>query len=275
MDAGWFGALGAAGSALLAASGYLYKLRRERQRTARAALYHLLELNHRVVRVHEAVGAMPSDFLVLFERSLLRHGVSLDEAVRQQLSGMVGKLVRATMEVQLDDLRETIGVPLEKVLDELAKDDPFLAFTLKGRDALARVLQPMDKLRDHGRLAEFATILEGTQAIKDIVSDLLREFSTEEIRKAVLDTAMSVGVLTWLRCRYFLRSNYSNRRQELLKQFIDSLVEKMLPELKGAYASPTGGAQSGRQPSSGLGPVDLGRDGEFVRATWSPGQRPS
>ncbi|MBM5575321.1 hypothetical protein [Deefgea sp. CFH1-16] len=145
MDPKIIGLLGTALSAIIAALSYWAKTKHERRRATRAVLYYLLEVEHLVRKMHYARN-LPNDCVDEMRRTLEINGLVLTEPDAEAAVEEIGQFLHVFATAEFQNLAATIAEPFEKALVELSREDPFLAFTLRGRDQLVMLPQKLAEL---------------------------------------------------------------------------------------------------------------------------------
>ncbi|HEY8876493.1 MAG TPA: hypothetical protein VIN03_02945 [Roseateles sp.] len=123
-------ALGAVGSAMLAAAGYIAKLRYERKRTLRVTLFYLLQLRHSAVVDELIATQLPERVIKALNEALGDQKLDLTDAETESLVREARPILAAVAERQSAAELQEIRGQLAKSLSDLAKDEPVLAFRL-------------------------------------------------------------------------------------------------------------------------------------------------
>lgn len=233
MDPASISFIGTAVSAATAAAAYVFKNRHERRRSTRAALYYLLEVHHFIRKVVALNEQYPSLFLELIEDELAGIGAAISSVDRKQVQDALPRFISAFVENELHDLAESIAEPFAKTLAELSREDPFLAFKLRGRDKLILLSQRLSaaNAKANGRDSETDA---GHQVLPLQLETFLRELTVDELKVSLLQTAARCGVLTSIRVRRLLRTadheSSRARMSKKIKPYIQQLVRKMVAD---------------------------------------------
>jgi hypothetical protein len=81
-------------------------------------------------------------------KALKDRGVVLPESDLADIARTLRSALRAFAATNLEELSREVLVPYGTALLDLAKDDPVLAFTLKGRDSMSGPMKLLDSLQD-------------------------------------------------------------------------------------------------------------------------------
>lgn len=246
MDPVALGILGAALSGLIAAISYLAKTRHERRRTTRAVLYYLLELHHLVSRIHYGLKHFPEDYIAQCKRAMASKGLVLSDADAAKIDGDLRQVLHAFALAEMHGLSITIAEPLDKALAELSREDPVLAFRLRGKDQLMMLSRKLE--------ATAAAITTPEQPAPSVpfsqryapVGNFVRQATVGELKAAIVATAWRCDLLTHLRVRLLLRSAARAQASGELKQLTADLVEDLVGQLvsEGRPISPSSELQT-------------------------------
>lgn len=140
--------LGVAISALVAAISYWVKNRHERRRATRTALYHLLELHHLVHRLLPVAKAGPQPLIAQIRSVGEAHGKPLVGIDSEEPFKAMRIVIQMMIRSHLNELGSETREPFAKALAELSKEDPILAFKLRGQDRLLTLSQNIQTMAD-------------------------------------------------------------------------------------------------------------------------------
>jgi hypothetical protein len=234
MDALLLGVFGTSFSALIAALGYLIKLVRDRKRTTRLVLYYLLEFHHRLSAVVYLIDRFPVNFLAEVTRSLGKKGLTLSDTDRSEISEVLRKKFQSWAAKYLDDLSREVVAPYEAALLELAKDDPVLAFMLKGQESpsgpakiMSELMEPLPTDIDLKVRDAFLSRLEGN-TWKEMLTNMERSIKSVALRCSCL-TRLYVGQI-------FDRQKKSRQKiisSDEVSRFVDETIQAAIAAGKG------------------------------------------
>jgi hypothetical protein len=190
--------LGSALSALIAALGYYAKTRQERLRTTRSVLFQLLEMRHQLAILQYMSGKFLKDYLAACQSILGPKGVNLSAADMDSIETVGRKHFRRFATKQLMQLNEDVFKPYKAALEQLAKDEPVLAFRLRGKESFMARTPAAEALFDiplDDNVSALAHEIK-TAMVSDI-EDLVRESTLEDITEATKMVALQCGLLTY------------------------------------------------------------------------------
>lgn len=216
--------VGAALSSLIAALSYWAKTRHERRRATRTVLYYLLEVHHLLRRLRIAQRDLPSQLMAAIRKIIAERGGSISEADATEALGMSAPPLKEFARGRLESLAGEVREPFAKALSDLAREDPVLAFYLRGRDQLMLTGEEVDRFAAKSEQREPASAAaSGGPANFDLV---LSNLAVAELESALRRTAWSCDLLTharvWLHLR---RAERGETRQ--LEEFAEALVRKL------------------------------------------------
>ncbi len=212
-------------SAFVAACAYWAKTRHERRRATRTALYYLLELHYLVHRLLVVAKAGPEPLVRQITAALKKHGRPVTDAESEEATKGFQPLIQVFIQTRLDELSVETREPFAKALADLAKEDPILAFKLRGRDKLLTLSQNLQSMMQKASLQAPASVA-GMDAyiLKEAASDLDHALKTTAWRCDIF-----THVLVWLR----LRKVAFNKPGEL-EEFYEELAEQAVAAMKAA-----------------------------------------
>lgn len=222
--------LGSAGvplSAVMASVGYLYKQSFERRRTTRVTLYYLLEMYHRMSKWTYALSSFNEDYLREVDNYLVKKGLRLQVAERDQIKTVLLTTIKAELQSQLEELLKDFGEPYLASLALLAKDDPFLAFELKGKESMLDIVVPLDRFFRNAGEWDVLTKDQSARLAKEALDQQVRGVALEEMRLAVRKTAWRAGFTLWLKCVWSMRNNSQSGLPLNIQDFIAPLLDRI------------------------------------------------
>lgn len=201
MDPVEISALGAAGSALLAALAYCAKTSHERRRVTRTVIYYLLELHHVVAKVCLAIKEMERILSCETYKLLSQHGVEfdkneLDTAIKSALPEII-RFAHALLEKTIRDTADGYA----KALSDLARENPVLAFQLRGRERTAVFYNEMsDFLQKTG--GDFPD-----ESAQIYLKSFFASSAEQDLRHCIVKALWGCDVITHYRASFLVRKN--------------------------------------------------------------------
>lgn len=227
MDLKDLGVLGGAVSAVVAAISYWAKTRHERRRATRTALYYLLEAHHLVRRINAANKHLPNELRAAIEAS----GGAITDAELTSVMEQMKPLMRGFMQAPLEELSTEIRVPFATALADLAKEDPVLAFELRGRDKLLLLSQNIDAMVGQA-LAQATEIGDAERsAARSNFDAFLLDTAATELDSAIRSTAWKCDLVTHLRVKLLLARTARNEVGQL-REFLADMLNQVVSTVK-------------------------------------------
>lgn len=232
MDAKTLGILGAALSSLIAAIGYYVKLRHERLRTTRTVLYHLLEMRHQLATAQYMTGKFLPDYLLACRKALNAQGTQISTSEGDEIERLGREHFRVFAVAQLERLRDDVFKPYRDALDILAKDDPLLAYQLKGKELFVAPTETSSQLLSLPAVMR-AGVGDGDSVamnalMANLVEDIIRESTLEDIGDAIRMVALECGLLTYIQIRILLWRNSHMERPPAFEKRVGAALSKII-----------------------------------------------
>ncbi|MBC5782660.1 hypothetical protein H8N03_06865 [Ramlibacter sp. USB13] len=213
-------ALGGAGGALIAAISYWWKTRHERRRATRTALFYLLELHHVLRRVYAASRWLKFELGPSLKASLRSRGIELNES---EFTSMLAQVMPAFNQFGRSQIERSVAGMAEglaRSLVDLAKEDPVLAFRLRGRDQLLLMPQHVEQIAAGQTASQPPGSSDSGWAD---AGEFFTTVSLEDLENAIRSTAKRCDLCTRFRVWKLLRSAADDRD---IKSVIQRLVDK-------------------------------------------------
>lgn len=231
-------ALGAMGSAFLAALAYWAKTTHERRRVTRTVLYYLLELHHIVNRVNLAVNSIEGMLMTEMRRGFATRGLTFNEA-----DGMEAMKL-ALPHIANFAYGEVAGTVAEgagdfnKALTDLARENPVLAFRLRGRDRVAVLGSRVEEFVKAASVQAGQTKPTNQELAQ--FNQVFLKLSAEELSRAVRATAWGCDLITHFKVWRLLRATHDEASSHDLANVIGALVDEHVSNIaKAAPSRPT------------------------------------
>ena len=240
-------------SALVAALGYYGKLRHDRQRTTKVALFHLLRMYFVVATRAMTTNAYPLGISAAFAKAMKRKDLPFDEMQWAGIRTTLTKKLEQASDTAENESKAVIGRQLHASLIELAKDEPLLAVRLsrsfiqvggRGHDEqlLPKEAHRTDSL--HHRAVEiFRNEFQAVHARSDL--EVLRDDVRLASRSCGLLTWLDVEIMLW-RLRRVRGSDLVAKRYELA---IHHMVEQAYQEALARMGKSSGSAANSADAS--------------------------
>lgn len=234
MDLREVGFLGGAVSAVIAAVSYWAKTRHERRRTTRTVLYYLLEAHHFSCRIRYLLRGANDVLLERLKLKLTGASMCPPDDEWKTINQLLDEIIRKFAADELQSLVSATFEPFGKALAELAREDPILAFRLRGIEQFLVLTRKIDNLfvapNSASSVEPEGSLIQGYPSI----DDFFRETAVNELREAIQETAWHCDALTHYGVRSLLRrmdreqagSELTQRLRDLADQFIDRYISE-------------------------------------------------
>ncbi|MFN7122576.1 MAG: hypothetical protein ACK4NM_11145 [Hydrogenophaga sp.] len=221
--------LGATLSALIAAFAYYGKARHERLRTTRTVLYHLLEMRHHFAATEYGVAKFPDQYLEIVNATLKRNRIVIQDAEQEALVPLLRQFVREIQGAKVEALVVQIIEPFLRALSDLARDDPLLAYELKGKEVIKSVSSMFADVPHFANALEVPSEEEHVkEALLTSLDDLDREVTLGVLANAIRQVARRCGPTVYVRTIRAIRRQSDPAFPLKLATKVDSLLDRVL-----------------------------------------------
>jgi hypothetical protein len=221
--------------ALLSGIGYFMKSRAERLQVKRNVLFHLLEIRFLLVSSYEDPRKITESYIELCKRCFEKAGLGADEGPPESLKMLIENHLKNVIEAVKPKIESDFISSYENSLKDLSKDDPVLAYRLRGRENLKEFLQAQD---EYISSFEELDLFKENPFMADVLSDQFDEASRSSMEKLILDINSDVSLVSrkcgighWWSCRKIIRRNMepTNCFDEVeLEKALDSLLVQIV-----------------------------------------------
>jgi len=245
---------------MLAAAGYIAKIRYEKKRTLRTTLYYLLQLRQSAVMDELLVTELPERVISAFNSVLADHSWQLTDAEKDFMVREARPILVTVAERQSAAEQQEVRSQLLRALSELAKDQPILAYRLSAALPDLKLPDGASDVRPTDFPAEVSGIAEtisrsiqigfhaeGARQLKRKLSRLIHMASFE------------VGVLPFIETYLVLRKQDNAKMPdsffEAIAKPMAASIQVLILALESAAAAEAGGLEADEKPRSSFEPV--------------------
>lgn len=221
--------------ALLSGIGYFMKSRAERLQVKRNVLFHLLEIRFLLVSSYEDPRKITESYIELCKRCFEKAGLGADEGPPESLKMLIENHLKNVIEAVKPKIESDFISSYENSLKDLSKDDPVLAYLLRGRENLKEFLQAQD---EYISSFEELDLFKENPFMADVLSDQFDEASRSSMEKLISEINSDVSLVSrkcgighWWSCRKIIRRNMepTNCFDEVeLEKALDSLLVQIV-----------------------------------------------
>lgn len=225
-------------TAVLGATGYIYRVRLDEKKSARKVLYLLLEIRYAIrVGLFDSK-AVTNEYITFAETHLWPNGqeiIPLDANYRDAINQYLEALLQSLQ----TDIEKRLLPPYEESLMELASVSPVLAYKLRGKEKVADLMR---KTSEYESQLQSLFGPEIPEAMRNVLLNAANETKDESILEAcelldrdVLALAKSCGWRDYRACREIIRNGSPTRNLvdfSTLDATFHQLVERTVAEIR-------------------------------------------
>ena len=241
MDPKLLAIIGTAISAAIAALSYWAKTRHDRRRATRVVLFYLLEVHHLARRTHFGLKDFPARYVAYCREALAGRGAVMSDLDAATLSVALQHILRQFTATEVSGLAAALAEPFEKALVELSREDPVLAFKLRGRDQLMLVSRKLDAAVAAIPQADGSNPEQSLNQNHPQVDDVLREITVAELESAIRATAWRCDLVTHLQVILLLRSAAREQSSGSVDDRVKGVADKLIAQLSVEQGATTNG----------------------------------
>lgn len=223
-------------SSLVAAFGYRAKVKHETRRTTKLTLFLLLEIRHHVYRFHEACETIPEQYITKMKHFLEKEGLVISNTEYVDGMKVIKPYLKELAAKQLDLAMIELTPIYIQTLSDLAKEDPILAYKLKGEECITGTMKIAKEHMDRVFLLDNKqTSLAFKDSIHTEFENIFTRKSIHELTSAIKMTALKCSIFTYLRCRLLLKGKtlkQSIAEPPNIDMFIQQFAQKIATHQK-------------------------------------------
>lgn len=223
-------------AAALSSAGYLYRASNDQKRSARRALYHLLELRYAIGNDQlDAAKNADAYFEYAKKRIAARFPMVKLGDVPAALRDLFAEQFKNMIAVRGTDITNRLLGPYEESLLELSTVNPVLAFRLRGREKVSALFKQLDQYTSRCETMFSEQIPEKFQSTYMSTASAVRDDAVKQaltaLDKDVLLLAQECGQRDYKACQDVLKHampdgpllDFSD-----LDQFIDQITDQII-----------------------------------------------
>lgn len=226
IDAKIFTALGGVVSAFIAAIGYHTKVKHETKRTTKEILFLIMEMRYQIKRFLDTKTNVSKEYIDHLKPFLEQEGHKISDLKQKELIDLLQPYIREMAIQQLEnDMREAIPL-YAKALSDLAKEDPLLAYNLKGKENIIIAFKMVKEHMD--RIPMTNTNINTIEIKNSLQSDFETLFTSTallDLTDAAKKVARRCGTATYLKCTSILKKTHHTDTPEPMN--INMLLRKI------------------------------------------------
>ncbi|WNO10505.1 hypothetical protein [Teredinibacter sp. KSP-S5-2] len=220
-------------ASLFGGVGYYFKTRNEIQKNKCLVLFHLLEIRFLIVSSYVDSKELLESYLGRCEEFFNKKGVASESVVSEDLRRSIEKYFVDHLELNKPIVDECFLQSYEDCLKDLCKTDPLLAYYLRGKGSVSKVLDATHSYIDN---SENFLDDESPQFIRDLLSKKINELSSivlnkllDELNTDIRKVAYRISVYTWFECFLITRKKI---KSTIDLNGLDAELERILAVLE-------------------------------------------
>jgi len=228
-------------TALFGVTGYFYKVKLEEKKSARSVLYILLELRYSLITSLFSPSDACEQYIKHCHSRLKEKGIeaSLSDMNKQLKDMLITYFSNIIQTIEID-IKKRLLDPFDSALAELAQVNPVLAYQLKGKENLEKILMHSDA---HVKNINDAIIPELSEDwAKESISNTSQNVSSDVINKVcehldneILLVAKSCSRKDFKKCKDVMKNglNHNNKYDfSEVNELLDPVFEKLIEDAK-------------------------------------------
>lgn len=230
------GLIGISLGALLAGIGYFLKTRHERLRAKKLVLFHLLEIRHLLKSSYADPKEITSEYITFCKSFFLKIGLSENEEIPDELKSLIENHMSSLIKTLSPQISVEFINSFENSLQSLCKDDPVLAFQLRGKEQLTKVLTVQENyIKNFNNSGLFIPLEQNNEFMSKELNNMNNKATEELIKdmdKEISLVSKHCGIITWYKCRSIIKEKSKSKVcfkdsgiEELLEQAFNGFLE--------------------------------------------------
>lgn len=235
--------VGIALPALLSAAGYYLKLRDERLRTRRQALFFLLEIRHSLLVDMFDPKDATDQYIKHGEKYLSGKGIPNQQPYPEPVHDLICGHFQQLLDIKRAEFETDVAAPYTQVLGELAKEAPVLAYKLKGKERLSQFVSAQNDYEESVLNALPFPLELRTRFMAGQLRRLKRSGQEEllaEVDDSIRSVALGCGPVAYVHCILLLRKKVSTKIDFAalgLDREFDSILKALIEHVQAEQSS--------------------------------------
>lgn len=200
---------GVALASLLGGFGYFLRSRSERLESRRVVLFYLLEIRHAfLANIFEPKDVL-KQYLAYCDNFFEKNGIVGDGEIPEDVKALLLNHFSAVRDMVQQRLEEEVVAPFICALNELAKQAPLMAFKIRGKEAIGRLISLQNSYTEGIQKAESVVAIPILSQVLASQIDSLKNTNISELNgelnQVIRMVARSCGIFSYIECRRILK----------------------------------------------------------------------
>ncbi|QCU89783.1 hypothetical protein [Thiomicrorhabdus sediminis] len=224
-------------SAVLFSVGYLFRSIKQNKQNKKLALYHLLEIWHRVSALKQNTFEKLYDQLISdFKLQLPQEIVSQSNHFEEQLKSLLIPQTASNLTNFLNSDISSYQEQYSKALELIAIDAPILAYKISSSTNIQDLISLLDEYIGQAKpvLATLDTNEQDADSLTSHMSDSLHGLALKDLENDILALARKIGFFTYLSCKKQIKhrkNKLNGENLEELKEQLNTLMSQTFPQI--------------------------------------------
>jgi len=161
-------------AAVMSSYGYMYRSRQEYKKNSRKVLYLLLEIRYSVMKSIADPKQVTDEYIQHLLSKFSARGINSDnDEIDGGMRELVGSHIHNVITLSISDIEERLIPEYDRALSEFAKDNPVVAYILRGREGFNNLIKLTEEYQD--KSMEYCNDNIPIDWIKDVVAETAKE----------------------------------------------------------------------------------------------------
>lgn len=200
---------GVALASFLGGLGYFLRTRSERLESRRVVLFYLLEIRHAFLANMFEPKDVLKQYLAYCDGFFKKNGIVGDGEIPEDIKLLLLNHFTAVRDLVQQRLEEEIVAPFINALNNLAKQAPIMAFKIRGKESIGKLIILQNNYADGFQKTESVSAAPILSKVITSQLDNLRNTNiselNDELNQVIKMVAKSCGLLSYFECRNILK----------------------------------------------------------------------
>lgn len=228
---------GVALASTLGGLGYFLRTRSERLESRRVVLFYLLEIRHAfLANIFEPTDVL-KQYLAYCDNFFEKNGMGGSDELPADIKDLILRHLEASRDMVQHKLEEEIISPFIDSLNELSKQAPLMAFKIRGKESIGKLISLHNSYADGVQKTESVAAIPLLSQVMASQFDSLKNTNisdlNNELNQVIRMVAWSCGVFSYFECRKILMDDVKSEI-DFSEMGLDKFLNDFMEALKGA-----------------------------------------